>query len=169
MLTPPEKSQTSFNQYLNFIILNITVQDYCSFVVIFAGLYYLTGNSCWKRKALSKLLHPVDITLKYLSISLSNTCPSAPFWLLMANSRRWLPAQLTFSRETDLSCACAKTWLSKKQEEGDVTKPKASCTALVCVLTGSNWEGSCSYCYVNRSLRKYIILGESFCGVWELR
>lgn len=38
MLTPAKKSLTSVNKQLIFIIVNI--QDYCSFVVIFAGLYF---------------------------------------------------------------------------------------------------------------------------------
>lgn len=70
MLTPAQKSQTSVNQWLIFIILNITVQDYCSFVGIFAGLFFpnreflrkvessvQTALSCWYHPQIS--VHPL--------------------------------------------------------------------------------------------------------------
>lgn len=91
-------------------------------------------------------------------------CPYAPLQPRTENSKNGVLLSLC----TACSLVSAMPMLHKKQGEGVITKPKSSRTTLVCVLTGSSCEGSCGYCYVNRSLYKSIILGESLCDVGEL-
>lgn len=163
MPTPAQKSKTSAKQQLIFVILNATVQDYSSFVVISAGSNFPNKEHLLKEESSVQTACLVNITLKHLSICSS---PDTHSKLPARGSRRQLPAQFTYTRQQTSNHGRAKVCVI---EGGEVAEPDSSCPASVCVLTGSSWERSCGYCNVNRSLCKSVTLGESLCDMWELR
>lgn len=132
------------------------------FPVLFAGLCFPNQEFLRKEEssvwaALFCQCHPQ----MHVCLLLSGHTDRAP------ETCSWLSLGTPDSCISTLPVQSLAEWKIAREKEKSLNPDHL--VSLWCVLTGSSWEGSRSYCYVNRFLCKSILLEESLCDVWELR